>query len=476
MTIEALLKERFGFSQFKAGQRETVEAVLANDETLSILPTGTGKSLCYQLPSYLFKGTTIIVSPLISLMEDQVQQLKQQGEKRSIAINGQLDYQGKEWALSNLAQYKFVFFSPEMLMQDKVRQRLQELDISLFVVDEAHCISQWGIDFRPEYERLQDVIEELRITKVLALTATATEKVAEDIRKKLFVHQQPLVIRESVNRPNITYEVVKTGDKLTYIESLLKETDVPGIIYFASRKRAEEVTRLLNQRTSKRVAFYHGDMSNQERSLIQQQFLGDQLDVLCATSAFGMGVNKANVGFIVHYHLPASVEAYLQESGRAGRDGKRSLAVLLYQKGDEQIYYHMQAELAKISQQLSTFQQQTPEFIQAHKGQLAELQEKWFEGYLRQDYTLEELVTALLVKQQEKRQQLTQMLMYIELTTCRRAYLLAYFSEKMKEINQVCCDNCGNYGKILPESHLTSERNLSLPKNWQENLKKLFIF
>lgn len=474
MSIDELLKERFGFDQFKEGQRETIQSVLSVAETLSILPTGTGKSLCYQLPSYLFSGMTVIISPLVSLMEDQVQQLKQQGEKQVIAINGQMSYEEKEWAMANLSRYKFVFFSPEMLSQDSVRLSLSRVTISLLVVDEAHCISQWGIDFRPEYEGLQRVIEELAITKVLALTATATEKVAEDIRAKLFV-QKPTVIRQSVNRPNIVYEVELTDDKVAYIESFLSGTDVPGIIYFASRKRAEEVARELNQRTSRRVAFYHGEMINQERSLIQQQFLGNQLDVLCATSAFGMGVNKANVGFIIHYHLPASIEAYLQESGRAGRDGQQSLAVVLYQKGDERIYRHLQQDLAETSRQLASLKDQTPAFIRAHKGQLDELQEKWMDGYLKNYYTMEELSAALALKQQEKSQQLAQILTYIHLSSCRRGYLLAHFSEKMKEINQVCCDNCGNYGKILPESYLKSERNLNLPKNWQENLKKLFI-
>ncbi|WP_314059488.1 ATP-dependent DNA helicase RecQ [uncultured Vagococcus sp.] len=474
MSIDELLKERFGFDQFKEGQRETIQSVLSVAETLSILPTGTGKSLCYQLPSYLFSGMTVIISPLVSLMEDQVQQLKQQGEKQVIAINGQMSYEEKEWAMANLSRYKFVFFSPEMLSQDSVRLSLSRVTISLLVVDEAHCISQWGIDFRPEYEGLQRVIKELAITKVLALTATATEKVAEDIRAKLFV-QKPTVIRQSVNRPNIVYEVELTDDKVAYIESFLSGTDVPGIIYFASRKRAEEVARELNQRTSRRVAFYHGEMINQERSLIQQQFLGNQLDVLCATSAFGMGVNKANVGFIIHYHLPASIEAYLQESGRAGRDGQQSLAVVLYQKGDERIYRHLQQDLAETSRQLASLKDQTPAFIRAHKGQLDELQEKWMDGYLKNYYTIEELSAALALKQQEKSQQLAQILTYIHLSSCRRGYLLAHFSEKMKEINQVCCDNCGNYGKILPESYLKSERNLNLPKNWQENLKKLFI-
>lgn len=474
MSIDEVLRERFGFSQFKLGQRETIEAVLSQGEVLSILPTGTGKSLCYQLPSYLLNEMTVIISPLVSLMEDQVQQLKQQGEKRAIAINGQLNYEEKEWALSHLADYKFVFFSPEMLLQEGILQRLKEVKISLLVVDEAHCISQWGIDFRPEYERLQRVIEELGIKKVLALTATATEKVAIDIIAKLFVGQ-PTVIRKSVNRPNIVYEVEKTSDKLAYIEAFLSGTDVPGIIYFASRKRAEEVSRALNQQTSRRVAFYHGDMSSQERSLIQQQFLANHLDVLCATSAFGMGVNKANVRFIIHYHLPASIEAYLQESGRAGRDGQQSLSVILYQKGDEMIYNHLQQEVLAISQQLHVFNNQTPAFIQAHKAQLDELQEKWLDGYLGQYYTLDELAAALALKRQEKSQQLAQILTYIHLSSCRRDYLLAYFSEKMKEINQVCCDNCGNYGKILPESYLKKERNLNLPKNWQENLKKLFI-
>lgn len=475
MTIDELLKQRFGYERFKKGQRETIESILNDKLTLSILPTGTGKSLCYQLPSYLLEGATIIISPLVSLMEDQVQQLRRQGEKRVIAINSQLSFQEKKWALENLLQFKFIFFSPETVLQPHVRNQLKKLSIALFVVDEAHCISQWGIDFRPEYEQLQEVIMELSINRILALTATATDKVTADIMVKLFFEQEPTVIRQSVNRPNIAYEVKMCSDKLAYLFSFLETKTGPGIIYFASRKQAEEVAQRLNQQTAQRVAFYHGEMSNQERSIIQQQFLANQLDLLCATSAFGMGVNKPNVRFVIHYHLPASLEAYVQEAGRAGRDGAQSLSVILYAPGDEFIYYHLQQEVLDISKQFQQFKHHSQESIEAFKGQLGDLQEKWLDGYLNQRYTLDELEQALLSKQQEKREQLQQVLNYLPLTSCRREYLLAYFSEELEETNLVCCDNCGNYGKILSKSGFDSEKNLNLSKNWQEKLKTLFI-
>ncbi|WP_314208781.1 RecQ family ATP-dependent DNA helicase [Vagococcus salmoninarum] len=474
MNLKASLKEIFNYDDFREGQAETIESILTNKETLSILPTGTGKSLCYQLPSYLLPGTTVIVSPLISLMDDQVQQLKLLGEKKAIAINSQLDFVTKKTVLAQLAQYKFVFVSPETLMQPAVQQALQSVNLNLFVVDEAHCISQWGIDFRPEYEQLGRIIELLKIPKVVALTATATDKVIKDIKNQLFT-RSPKIVRHSVNRPNIAYEVVETLDKTAFLLEFLNEQKGPGIIYFSSKRQAEETSRLLNQAAVGKSAFYHGDLTNQERTIIQQQFLSDQLTILCATSAFGMGINKGNIRFIIHYHLPNSIESFLQESGRSGRDGQQSLSVVLYTPGDENLHYFLQGELAAEIQQFATLKDQTFSELKAVQEQLSELQQKWLWEITSEQRSFANLLELLEERSQEKQRQLSAVRDYLKVDTCRRNFLLAYFKEPTASAEPPCCDNCGNYGKLLLNYEKILSDKLRFSKNWQEQLEKMFV-
>ncbi len=330
------LRKRFGFSSFRPGQEEIIQALLQEQNVLAVLPTGNGKSLCYQLTGYLREGIVVIVSPLLSLMEDQVTQLQKQGEKRVVAYNSLLSKSEKAYVLQHLAEYKFLFLSPEMLTQKELLNVLQRQKIGLYVIDEAHCVSQWGVDFRPEYQQLGVIGKRLGSPVTLALTATATTVVQQDIEKVLFV-LPPQVVRHSVNRKNISLFVRKTEDKDEELATLMKQANGSMIIYCATKKEVERLYQLY--RGSFSVGYYHGGLDASQRRQLQLQFSQNKLQFLVATNAFGMGIDKPDIRTVVHYDLPDSLENYVQEIGRAGRDQQPSKAILLYKKNDERIHY-----------------------------------------------------------------------------------------------------------------------------------------
>lgn len=334
MTLDDLLYSTYGFSSFRPGQREIIERVLAGDDVIALLPTGMGKSICYQLPAKLLPGSVLIVSPLLSLMQDQVAQLKKMGEKSVVAINSFLKPEDKEKIWSSLSSYKFIFISPEMLVQPFVKRQLQQLRISLLVADEAHCISQWGFDFRPDYLRISEILPTLKFPQVLALTATATDKVTEEIKKYLEL-KQPYIYSHPMDRKNIVYDIKKFEDsreKLDFLKDFIRKFNGPGIIYAGTRKKSQELSMLLTEQGIS-SAFYHGGMEHQDRVFVQQQFQNGELQWICSTNAFGMGVHIPNIRHVIHFQLPTSIEGYVQEVGRAGRDGQPALATLLYAQG-----------------------------------------------------------------------------------------------------------------------------------------------
>lgn len=343
--LTAVLKEKFGFDSFKPGQAEVLEALTAGKNTLAMLPTGGGKSLIYQMMGNMRDGLVIIVTPLLSLMQDQVARLNYAGEPKVVALNSTLPQDARRTILRSLDQYKFLFVSPEMLGQTVVQSALRKVKINLLVVDEAHTIVSWGPDFRPDYLALPQVHKKLGQPQLLLLTATATPKMMTDITVPFGLPESDwFIYRQSVDRPNIylhTETLANEGQKRERLADLVRQLQGPGIVYFSSRKLATSMADWLAENTGRRVAAYHAGLDTMSRYRIQQQFMLGQIDVIAATSAFGMGIDKDNVRYVIHYHLSNDLANYLQEIGRAGRDGEQSAAILLYVPGDETLQLNM---------------------------------------------------------------------------------------------------------------------------------------
>lgn len=336
------LRQAFGFTSFRPHQGEIVDAILAGQDVFATLPTGGGKSLCYQLPSLLLPGLTVVVSPLIALMEDQVTAARQNGLPAAF-LNSSLgpSAQRQIWSQVASGDVRLLYVSPERLALPEFRDRLRALEISLFAVDEAHCISEWGHEFRPDYRQLQGLRGEFPGVPLAAFTATATPEVQRDVISLLSL-RDPLVVRASFDRPEIFYRVLRkkkaAAQILDYVRSRANE---PGIIYRATRKSVDGTTAAL-KRAGIRALSYHAGLTDEERRENQRAFVRDQAQVVVATIAFGMGIDKANVRWILHADLPRSIEAYYQETGRAGRDGEPADACLLFGGQDiAQIRYHI---------------------------------------------------------------------------------------------------------------------------------------
>jgi ATP-dependent DNA helicase RecQ len=388
------LKQYFGFTAFRPLQEEIIRDALAGRDVFALMPTGGGKSLCFQLPALVRPGLTLVVSPLIALMKDQVDALQAAGV-RATFLNSSLATDEARTRLRGLHQgeYRLLYVAPERLMLSGFLEDLKRWEVNLIAVDEAHCISEWGHDFRPEYRQLSELRAVLPGVPMMALTATATERVRADIVKHLQLNE-PRCYVASFNRPNLAYRVLaKAGpydQTLDFVRGRPKES---GIVYCQSRKSAETVAERLNADGVK-ARPYHAGLSSQERSRHQELFLRDEVRVICATIAFGMGINKPNVRFVIHYDLPKNVEGYYQETGRAGRDGLPAECVLLFSSGD----------------------------------------------VVKQTRFIDEKPDPK--EQQIAREQLQQMVHYAESATCRRRELLAYFAEHFAQENCGGCDNC----------------------------------
>ncbi len=387
------LKRYFGFTSFRPLQQEIIQAVLAGRDVFALLPTGGGKSLCYQLPALMRPGLTVVVSPLIALMKDQVQAMESCGVAATF-LNSSLTGKESQKRLEGLRQGKYclLYVAPERLMLPDFLAELKAWKVNSIAIDEAHCISEWGHDFRPEYRKLSE-LRELFPVPMVALTATATGRVQSDIVRHLGL-KQPAIYTASFNRPNLTYRVIPKSDPEKQVLNFIKSRkDESGIIYCQSRQRTETIAAVLNAQGVKAQP-YHAGLSNEERSRNQDLFLRDEVQVICATIAFGMGIHKSNVRFVIHYDLPKNIEGYYQETGRAGRDGLASECLLLYQAGDAAKQFWFIAEKT-----------------QPGERQIAE-------------------------------EQLRQMVHYAELSTCRRKSLLGYFGEIQGPENCGACDNC----------------------------------
>ncbi len=395
-TLHSLLKQHFGYDQFRPLQEEIITDTLAGRDVLALLPTGGGKSLCFQLPALVGEGLTLVVSPLIALMKDQVDQLTAAGIPATF-LNSTLDPMEQRERLDGLrnGRYRLLYAAPERIMTAAFMAELPALNVVRIAIDEAHCISEWGHDFRPEYQQLPALRKELPNVPVIALTATATDPVREDIVKHLEL-RDPQRYTASFNRPNLSYRVeAKSTPFQQVMEFLQSRPEDSGIIYCLSRKTTEEVASRLTAAGIPAVA-YHAGLEQKQRAENQEQFLRDRARIVCATIAFGMGINKPNVRFVVHYDLPKNLEGYYQETGRAGRDGLPADCLLLFSPGD--------------ARRLSSF--------------------------------LDDVEDPAEVARQ--RHLLDQVVHYAEISDCRRRVLLDYFSEVYPEANCGGCDNCAN--------------------------------
>ena len=334
MTPKEVLKTYWGYEAFRPMQEDIIQDALAGRDVLAILPTGGGKSVCFQVPSLMKEGIALVITPLIALMKDQVQNLSERGI-RAIAVHSGMDRQDVELALNNAAygDYKFLYLSPERLSTRLFQGWLGRMNISFIVVDEAHCISQWGYDFRPNYLEIGKIRSRID-APVIALTATATPLVAKDIMERLSFREENLKV-SGFERENLSYIVRRSEDKQGQLLSILEAVPGSGIVYVRNRKKAEELADILHQ-SGISASWYHAGMGPELRSLRQEQWKSGAVRVMVSTNAFGMGIDKADVRFVVHYDLPDSPEAYFQEAGRGGRDGAHSWAVLLWNDRDIQ--------------------------------------------------------------------------------------------------------------------------------------------
>ena len=479
--LRRTLRRRFGFHSLREGQEEVIRAVLAGRDTLAIMPTGAGKSLCYQLPGLQLPGVTVVVSPLLSLMKDQADKLAERGVEAA-QVNSTLTAREEDEVLEEIRkeQREFVFCTPERLARPEFLATLQETTIDLFVVDEAHCISEWGHDFRPAYLTLKDAIAALGDPPVLALTATATEQVVEDIVQRLGRADMEIV-DTGIWRENLRLEVVPCPaeeDKREHLARLLRETPGTGIVYAATVRGCEEVTAHLAG-LGFEVARYHGRMGAAERRRHQDRFMAGELKAMVATNAFGLGIDKPDIRFVVHYQLPGALEAYYQEAGRAGRDGEPARCVLLHLPEDRntQLFFihggypkpeHFVAVARALGRTrdgeavpLATLHARSGVAQTKLKVILTSLREMGLveepeRGSFRRAGELgpaeiEEASSRYQERTEADRERLRRMVAYAQTALCRWKALLAYFGEEAAWERCGNCDNCSRPIAALPE-------------------------
>ena len=430
LDLHKALKRHFGFDSFKNNQEAVISSLLDGKDVFVLMPTGGGKSMCYQLPSLLMEGTAIVISPLIALMKNQVDAMRHMSQEDGVAhfINSSLTKAQVEKVKKDirLGLTKLLYVAPESLTKEDNVAFLKSIKISFYAVDEAHCISEWGHDFRPEYRKIRPIINEIGNAPVIALTATATEKVKTDIKKNLGI-PDAVEYKSSFNRPNLYYEVRPKTENINrdIIKFIKQHSGKSGIIYCLSRKKVEELAEVLRTNDIKAEA-YHAGMEPATRSQTQDDFIMERIDVIVATIAFGMGIDKPDVRFVIHYDIPKSLEGYYQETGRAGRDGGEGLCIAFYSYKD----------LQKL--------------------------EKFMEG-------------KPLAEQEIGKQLLKETAAYAESSVCRRKLLLHYFGEEYLQDNCENCDNCINPKKqVEAKTQLNKvlEVIIAIKENFREDYVK----
>ncbi|QEA32329.1 RecQ family ATP-dependent DNA helicase [Secundilactobacillus malefermentans] len=473
--LHAELKRYTGFDEFRDGQEAAVTSLLANQDTLAILPTGAGKSLIYELYGKISNRLVIIISPLLSLMQDQVSSLNYRGERRAVAYTSLLMGQDKAYIEAHLNQYRFLFMSPEMLVNDAIFNRIKQLQPGLLVIDEAHCISTWGPDFRPEYLLLGKLRERLGSPLTLMLTATATPKIKLDIKAKMGLPDATEVMT-TIDRPNIfigVQHVDSAKDKMNHLKQLISNLTMPGIIYFSSKKVANQVAEELNNELAINVAAYHADLSSDDRFKVQQQFMSNQIQLICATSAFGMGIDKNDIRFVIHYHMPSTLEDYWQEVGRAGRDGKQSVAIILYQKNDERIQLSLAESSLPTNEEIHLYYQNPSRFAKVDDDKF-----RLVKFYATHRVREDQLVQLLQKRQQSRTQSIREMVSYVNYAECKRELIGRHFKATIKDHDEKCCSNEITSEIIeslnLPEPAILDTTN-PVKLDWKRVISNLFL-
>jgi ATP-dependent DNA helicase RecQ len=469
--IRALAKEKFGFASLRPGQEEAIKALVAKQDVLVVQPTGSGKSAIYQIAGMMIKGATLVISPLIALQKDQVDSLNEIHPEEAVVLNSTQAAADARESRQKLEEgtSKFILLAPEQLRKQETIEMLEAAGVSLFVVDEAHCISEWGHDFRPDYLHLGAVVERLRHPAVLAMTATASREVREEIVQRLAMHS-PKILVHGLDRPNIHLRVDHFPTEQEKTEALIHRirwAGKPGIVYVATRKKAEEVVALLDAENI-RASFYHGGLKAKERAAVQEQFMSNDLEVIIATSAFGMGIDKADIRFVYHHDVPNSLDSYYQEIGRAGRDGESAEAVLFFRPEDLGVQKFLSGEARLAPEQV----EQIADYVADQEGPVepdeiadkSNLSERKVVKALHrledvgavetgptgdvqivEEADLTEASRAAVAEQENRKkfqeERLNYMREYADLSTCRRELLLRYFGD---DFTGPChnCDNC----------------------------------
>lgn len=415
-----VLYRYFGYTAFRSGQAELIDAQLSGRDVFGIMPTGGGKSLCYQIPALMLEGITLVVSPLISLMKDQVTALKNMGVSAAY-VNRSLSAEQIRLVLRNIQQkkYKIIYIAPERLLTESFLAAISNLKIAMVAVDEAHCISQWGQDFRPSYLRIADFLKLLKVRPVVsAFTATATQEVRDDVERILGL-QNPLRIITGYDRPNLRFAVVQPKSKpLALLDFIEARPGKCGIVYCSTRKEVEKVCQML-QNKGISATRYHAGLSEEERHTNQDDFVYDRCKVMVATNAFGMGIDKSNVGYVIHYNMPQCIESYYQEAGRAGRDGENADCILLYSPSDIR----------------------TAKFLIQHPTENEELSEEERSNLIKRE----------LIR-------LDAMVGYCSTSHCLRGYILEYFGQEYPQL----CGNCSNCESTAEQRDITEYAKMIL--------------
>lgn len=456
--LNEALQHFFGFDHFKPGQEAVIQSVLNGKNTLGVLPTGSGKSLCYQLPTYINQQPTLVISPLISLMDDQVMQMKMNGEPRVVAIHSGMTEEERHTAYTQLKSARFIFVSPEFILQPRHFKKIAHIPFGLIVLDEAHCLSEWGFDFRPHYIQIGALTKHFKDVPLLALTATAVSHLQNDI--EMVVKHNFTTITLPMDRPNISLSVkhcLDFDEKIAQLLSIIPNSG-PTIIYVSSKKICYDLAETIYH-SGFLTGIYHADLTYQERHTVQQQFLNNDIPIIVATSAFGMGVNKPDIRTVIHFHLPPSPSNFIQEIGRAGRDGLPSQSIALYQNEDLHLMETLAIENLIDTRDIDAYFQN--QLLNEEKTEILDqlsqvFNEQTLKRIFDEQYTL-------------KQSAFEQMVLYVNASSCRRTTLLSYFHMSNTTETQ-CCDVCDTIRFIKQKN----EKKVRRQMNYHEKLDSLF--